>query len=415
MKKNLFFTTLLLALSIQNVAQNFSQWRGIDRTGVYSDEKGLLKEWPESGPKMLWSHDSIPNGYSSVSIANNTIYLTGIVDTMDVVLALDMNGKELWQTAFGRAWDGSYQNSRATPTIGKNRIYISSGKGDIACLNAKNGKIIWLVKASEEYGGTYGRWGLAESLLIDKNNVFYTPGGNQTTMIALNKKTGELAWKSESLKDGPSYTSPLMIHKNKKKLIITSTKSYIIGVQPEDGSILWKFDFVKYKKRRNNYTNTPLYYDGGLFVTSGYNHASVKLKLADDLNSVSLMWVDSILDIHHGGAVKIGHYIYGANWEHNRMGKWVCLNWNTGKVMYETEWKNKGSIISADGMLYCSEEKTGYIALVKVDPKKFKVISSFKIPKGNGPYWAHPVIDKGILYVRHGAALMAYKIKPSKF
>lgn len=411
MKKNLLLSLALLAFSFQNAAQNFSQWRGIDRTGVYSEEKGLLKVWPENGPELLWFHDSIPNGYSSVSIANNIIYLTGIVDTMDVVLALDMNGKQLWQTAFGRAWDGSYQNSRGTPTIEKNKIYISSGMGDIACLNAKNGKIIWSVKASEEYGGTYGKWGLAESLLIDENNVFYTPGGNQTTMIALNKKTGKLVWKSESLKDGPSYTSPLMVQKGKKKVIVNVTAKYIIGVQPKNGNILWKFDFAQYAERRNNQTNTPLYHDGELYVTSGYNHSSIKLKLTDDLKSVSLMWVDSVLDIHHGGAVRIGDYIYGSNWEHNRMGKWVCLDWNSGKVMYETEWKNKGSIISADGMLYCSEEKTGYIALVKVDHKEFKVTSSFKTPKGTGPYWAHPVINNGVLYVRHGTALMVYDIK----
>lgn len=411
MKKLLFFTTTLFALSLQNVAQNFSQWRGIDRTGVYSEEKNLLKEWPEKGPDLLWFHDSIPNGYSSVSIANNTIYLTGLVDTMDVVLALDMNGKELWQTAFGRAWDGSYQNSRGTPTIKKNKIYVSSGRGDIACLNAKNGKIIWSVRASEEYGGTFGRWGLAESLLIDENKVIFTPGGNQTTMIALDKKTGKLVWKSESLKDCPSYTSPLMVHKDGKKIIVNVTQKYIIGVQPKNGKILWKFDFGQYAERRNNQINTPLYHDGGLYVTSGYNHASVKLNLADDLSSVTLGWVDSVLDIHHGGAVKVGDYIYGSNWEHNRMGKWVCLDWNTGKVIYETEWKNKGSIISADGMLYCSEEKTGYIALVKMNPNEFKVISSFKIPKGTGPYWAHPVINKGVLYVRHGTALMAYDIK----
>ncbi|RLD61017.1 MAG: alcohol dehydrogenase [Bacteroidetes bacterium] len=411
MKKALLLTTTLLVLSLQIFAQDFSQWRGVDRTGVYSEEKGLLKVWPENGPKMLWFHDRIPNGYSSVSIANNTIYLTGIKDTMDVVLALDLNGKELWQTTFGRAWDGSYQNSRATPTIEKDNLYISSGRGDIACLNAKNGEIKWSVKASEEFGGTIGKWGLAESLLIDENYVFYTPGGNQTTMIAFDKGTGELVWKSESLKDNPSYTSPLMVHKDGKRIIVNITQTYIIGVQPQNGNILWKFDFKKYRERRNNYANTPLYYDGGLFVSNGYNHASVKLKLADDLSSASLMWVDTVLDIHHGGAVKIGDYIYGSNWEHNRMGKWVCLDWNTGKVMYETKWKNKGSIISADGMLYCSEEKTGYVALVNVNPKEFKVISSFKTPKGTGPYWAHPVINNGLLYVRHGTALMVYDIK----
>ncbi len=409
--KKLFYTNILLLALLVNInAQSISQWRGIDRTGVYSKEKNLLKEWPAEGPKLLWFHDSIPDGYSSVSVVKNTVFLTGIIDSLDVILAIK-KGKILWQTAYGRAWDGPFPNSRVTPTIENNKIFVSSGRGDIACLNAKNGKIIWSYKASEKHEGNFPRFGLSESLLIDKNKVFFTSGGNQTTMIALDKKTGKLVWKSESLKGGPSYTSPLMVKKNGENLIITTTESYIIGVKPENGQIIWKFDYAQYKAERNNYTNTPLYHNNELYISNGYNHSAVKLKLADDLKSVSLMWVDSVLDIHHGGAVKLGDYIYGSNWEHNRMGNWVCLNWNTGKVMYETEWKNKGSIISAEGLLYCFEEKTGYLALVKADPKEFKIISSFKIPKGAGPYWAHPVINNGILYVRHGKAIMAYNLK----
>jgi len=410
MRKLLTILSAFLFLTSGLFAQDFSEWRGKGRTGVYN-ESGLLKQWPENGPKMLWFNDSIPDGYSSVAFANNTVYLTGIMDTMDVLIALDKNGKELWRTPYGLAWDASYQNSRATPTVEKNRIYLSSGKGDVACIDAKNGKLVWKYEASKIHKGAFGRFGLSESVLIDEKNVFFTPGGNQTTMIALNKKTGKLSWKSESLKDNPSYCSPLMIEKGGKKLIVNVIENYVFGIQPKDGKILWKFDFGQYKKQRNNNTNTPVYHQGELFVTSGYNHSSVKLKLADDLNKISLLWVDTILDIHHGGVVKVGDYLYGANWEHNRMGRWVCLDWKTSKMQYETEWRNKGSIIAADGMLYCFEEKTGYMALVKADPKEFKIISSFKIPKGTGPYWAHPVINNGVLYIRHGKAVMAFDIK----
>jgi len=132
---------------------------------------------------------------------------------------------------------------------------------------------------------------------------------------------------------------------------------------------------------------------------------------ADDAASVNLQYVDTILDVHHGGAVRLGNYIYGANWEHNRMGRWVCLDWSTGKVTYETEWYNKGSIISAEGMLYCYDEKTGHVGLVKANPEKFEVISEFEITHGTGPHWSHPVIKNGILYIRHTDALMAFNIK----
>ncbi|MFC2151721.1 PQQ-binding-like beta-propeller repeat protein [Bacteroidota bacterium] len=407
------FLCIILIFSVQYIyCQNLVDWRGPGRTGVYN-ETNLLIEWPETGPELLWSVEDIFKGYSSVSIANNTIYCTGIDDNNDVLIAFDMQGKIKWKVPYGRAWNGSYPESRCTPTIENDKVYVSSGLGDIACIDANNGEIIWSVKASEKFEGTYGRWGIAESLLILDDKVFFTPGGDKTTMLAFNKLTGELIWQSQSVNDAPSYTSPLLISRNNKNLIVNVTANFIIGVLPETGNILWRFNFGEQKKpdARNNQTNTPSYNDGKIFVTSGYNHFSVMLNLSENAESVSLAWIDSTLDVHHGGVVLVDGYIYGANWLHNRMGNWVCLDWNTGEIKYNEEWINKGSIISADGMLYCYEEKSGNIALVKATPEKFDIISSFKIPLGTGPHWSHPVIKDGVLYIRHVDALMAYDIK----
>ena len=412
MTKTTFLTLILLFLYSGLIAQELNEWRGPGRTGVYSETE-LQKEWAETGPELIWSTESIPNGYSSVVIANNSVYTTGREDTIDVLISLDNSGNIKWKTPYGRAWDNSFNESRCTPTIQNNDIFVSSGLGDVACLDATTGKIKWQVRASEKFEGTFGRWGISESLLIVEDKVIYTPGGDTTTIVALNKDNGETVWQSLSLKDNPSYTSPVLIERNGKKQIVTSTENYIIGVNPENGNIDWKFDFGEYAGGEyfaNNQTNTPLYFNGKIFVTSGYDHSCVMLDLSDNASSVTLAWVDSTLDVHHGGVVKVGDYIYGANWVHNRMGRWVCLNWETGKVMYEQEWENKGSIISAEEMLYCYDEKNGNIALVKANPNKFEVISSFKVPLGSGPYWAHPVIKNGILYIRHNEALMAYDI-----
>jgi outer membrane protein assembly factor BamB len=391
-------------------SQVISEFRGLGRTGVYN-ETGLLKEWPEGGPKQLWSIENLPKGFSSVAIANSMIYTTGNQGENDVLVAMDMNGIIKWQTPYGRAWTASFPESRCTPTIEGNWVYVASSLGDIACVNALSGEIKWSVKAKDEFKGGIGRWGMAESLLIVGNKVFFTPGGETTTMIALDKISGKLIWKTESLKDDPSYTSPLLIERGGKKIVVNVTTKYIFGVNVEDGKILWKFDFGSYAEERNNNTNTPIYCDGSLFLASGYNHKSIKLKLTEDGDHVTLIWAEGVLDTHHGGVVKIGDYIYGSNWKNNANGDWVCLDWNTGKVMYEKTWINKGSIISADGMLYCFEEKTGNIALVKASPDEFKVISSFKLKKGSGSFYSHPVISNGILYVRHGEALGAYAIK----
>lgn len=391
----------------------FTEWRGPDRTGVYN-ESNLLKEWPANGPELLWYNDSIPVGYSSVAIAHNTIYLTGLIDSMDYLLALDMRGNKKWEVAYGRGWDGSFVDSRSTPTIEDDRIYLSSGKGDVACINALTGEIKWSLNASEKFSGTFGKWGISESLLIYKNMVYYTPCGESTTMVALDKMTGETIWESQSLNDIPGYVSPLLIDRNGKSQIVTVLEKNIIGVNPNNGNIDWQFDYGQYaggKWKANINTNTPLYQDGKLFITNGYDHKSVMLNLNEEASGVELTYVDSLLDVHHGGAVLLDGYIYGANWEHNRMGRWCCLDWNTGEKMYEVEWENKGSIIAAEGMLYCYDEKDGNIALVKADPNEFKVISEFKVPYGKGPHWSHLVINEGIMYVRHENALMAYSIK----
>lgn len=408
--KFLVAISCILFLMTSAYAQDISQWRGKDRSGVYY-ETGLLKQWPENGPELLWYNDNLLEGYSSVAVTNNSIYVTGIKDSMDILIALEKTGKELWRKPFGRAWNESFPESRCTPTVENDKIYVSSGKGDITCIDAFNGDNKWTINAIELYKGKYGRWGLAESLLLDDKYIYYTTGGEKTTMIALDKQTGKLIWQTESLMDNASYTSPIMINKGNKRIIVNVSENYIFAVQPLDGKILWKFDLSKFKKERSNKTNTPLYYDGGLYFTSGYDHTGIKFNLNDDLSDIKLSWTDTVLDNHMGGVVKVGDYIYGSNWINNNMGKWVCLDWNTGQKQYETEWKSKGPIISADGMLIVCDEKSGYVALVKADPKEFKVISSFKIPYGKGTYWAHPVVHNGILYIRHGASLMAYKIK----
>lgn len=411
----LLFSTVILICQLL-VSQEIAEWRGPGRTGVYN-ETGLLKVWPADGPQLLWSVDSLPSGYSSVSVANNLVFFTGIVDSSDVVVALDFQGKFQWQTAYGRAWDNSYNLSRSTPTIIDGKLYVSSGLGDIACLNALTGEVIWSVQASKIHEGAYGRWGISESLLVVDDKVIYTPGGDLTTMVAYNKENGKLIWQSESLKDNPSYTSPMIAEWGGKTMIITATQSYLFGVEPDCGNILWKFNigvFAAGEWKANTQANTPLFYDGKVFFTSGYDHRCVMVELSEKADAAYFVWTSDVMDVHHGGVVKIGDYIYGANWENNRMGKWVCLNWNTGEVKYESAWENKGSIISADGMLYLFEEKNGNIALVKADPEKFEVASTFNLPFGEGPYWAHLVIDKGILYVRHGGAIMAFQITENK-
>lgn len=389
-------------------------WREDNRTGA-SSETGLMKSWPDDGPALIWSNEQLPAGHSSPAIGNGRIYITGVEKENDVVVALDENGNILWQTPYGRSWTGSYPESRCTPTIEDNRIYVSSGYGDLACIDANTGEIIWSQKTSEIHGGTYGSWGIAESLLIDGDKLYYTPGGPETTTIALDKSTGDLIWESPSLGDKPGYISPILIDYADKRMIINVSLGHTFGVDAANGDMLWKVphtsrdgggDLIK--------CVTPLFNEGKVYVTGGYDTEGRLISIAEDGRSAEVLWNDDVLDVHHGGVVLIDGYIYGANWLNNGNGNWCCIKWDTGESMWEEHWHCKGSIIWADGMLYIYDEKSGNVGLVRPDPAKFDLVSSFRVRLGSGPHWAHPVIHNGYLYLRHGKALMVYDIKEGR-
>jgi outer membrane protein assembly factor BamB len=417
MKTTTLSLILLLIFSGNIKAQKINEWRPENRTGV-SAETGLLKSWPATGPDLLWSNLELGKGYSAPSFGPKIIYITGTKDTVDILYTLSMEGKILWQTVMGRAWKGSNNpESRATPTVEGNKVYTCSGSGDLACIDATNGKIIWSYKASELNKGTFGRWGIAESLLIDGDKLYYSPGGPETMTIALNKATGSVIWKSSSLNDKPGYASPILINYAGKKMVIGVSLGHIFGVDASNGEILWKvaheqssdpnmraFELIK--------CTTPLYKDGMVYVTGGYDTGGMMVKIGSDGKSATVAWTDPVLDDHHGGVVLVNGYIYGSNWINNSTGNWCCIDWNTGKKMWEQAWICKGSIISAEGMLYIYEEKNGNVGLLKATPEKFDLVSTFKVTLGDaGPFWAHPVIHNGILYLRHTNALMAYNIK----
>ena len=408
---------LLLIISINASGQKkITQFRGPLRSGIYPD-MNLLTEWPEGGPKVVTKIEGIGQGYSSAVVHKNIIYTSGLKDTMDVVSAFNMNGKLLWETAFGIAWRKTHPETRCTPTIEGNRIFISSGSGEVVCMNARSGKIIWKRNPTEEFRGKFSVWGPAESLLLTDNAVIYTVGGEDASVVALNKKNGKLIWESPSTGVAKAYYSPIMIDRNGTKIILIELERELLGINPATGEILWTFNLRPEEESRLtwlNHANIPIYKNGEIFITRGYDMYALMLSLSEDGQKVSLKWKDKLLDTHIGGVVEVNGFIYGSNWISNTNGNWVCIEWDTGKVMYEQEWFSKGAILYADGHLYCMEEKNGNVALVSPDPSGFKVISTFRVTEGTGTYFSHPSIYNGNLLIRHGDVLMIYDIKMKK-
>lgn len=388
------------------------QWRGVGRDGK-SSEKGLLREWPKGGPKELWTVESLGFGYSTVSVVDGLVYTTGMVDKRGVIYAFDLEGKPVWSKDYGPEWTRSFEGVRTTPTIHEGNAYVISGTGQVWCFDAKTGEKKWDANTFEMYKGKYGSWGISESPLIVDDKVITTPGGEGATMVALNKKTGEVVWASESLDEKSAYCSPILVERGGRKIIVTMLGESVIGIDAADGKVLWRDMYSDYQEKPKSINPvTCVYYDGCVYATSGYGCGGAMYELSDDGSKITRKWVDTTLDNHHGGVVLVDGSIYGSNWDGNSKGDWVCLDWESGKVKYENKWQgNKGAMTYADGMFYCYDENDGTVGLVKQRDDKFEVISTFEIEVGKGKHWAHPVVCGGKLYIRHGAYLMAYDVE----
>ncbi len=404
---------MLLTTFILNAHSQLYEWRGPERSGVYN-ETGLLKEWPGSGPELCLELDDLGDGYSSPTVTDNTIYITGRKEQSDVLSAFTLDGKKKWEIVYGDAWIRNHTGNRCTPTYSKGNIFLISGGGDIVCVDS-NGEIKWSKNHYALYDSKPIMFGISESPLVVGNIVIASPGGNKASLVAFNIENGDVVWETEPLNESPQYVNPKLIEHGGRKIITSITRNHIIGVDAKNGKLLWKVDYAEINAATGrvsvNHANTPIYRDGLILIANGYDWVALQLKLSKDGSDVEIVWENREFDPHHGGMVLMGDFVYSSNHKSNSMGDWLCINWKTGKTEWTTNWYNKGSIISADGMLYLFEEKSGHVALVKPNPDKLDIVSEFQVKKGSGPYWAHPVISNGKLYIRHGETLMVYAIR----
>ncbi len=396
---------LLLCLLAPAQADDWPQFRGPNRDGK-SAETGLLKQWPEGGPKLLWSLPDLGQGFSHVAVANGLVYVTGLVGTDGVLTACTPEGTIAWQAKYGPEWSAAHAGARSIPTVHDGLVYVASGVGNLACFTAADGKPVWSVKLFDEFQAPQVKWGYAESPRIDGENVIATPCGAKATMVALNRQTGAVVWASPALGQKSSFCSPLLVEHGGKRLLITMTDTHVVAFSASDGAVVWQHPYQNF---RGNHPITPIYSEGLLYVTSGYGKGAIGLSLAEDGSSVTQLWEQPLQDPCHGQAVLLDGYVYASSHQ-KAQGRWSCVELKTGRVAWEDAGVGKGgSVIYADGLLYCYAED-GTLGLVKPSPERCEVVSSFKVPLGDGPHWAHPVVANGRLYVRHGNVLMCYDV-----
>jgi outer membrane protein assembly factor BamB len=371
-----------------------------------SAETGLLKEWPEGGPELVWRTDGIGHGFSSVAITGGLIYTAGNVDKKTVITAVDMDGNVQWQVENGKAWTGEHPGSRGTPTVDGDRLYHESPLGELVCLNAKTGERIWGLNILDEFGARNIQWALAESVLIDGDRVICCPGGSQASVVALDKTTGRTVWAAEGTGDLAGYASPVLAECQGLRMILTMNQKALIGVGADRGDLLFRHEHVT---RYDINATAPIYHDGHVFISSGYGAGSELLKIRVDGQQAAArqVWESKELDNHHGGVILLDGHLYGSS----HGGKWICLKWETGEVAYAERGVGKGSLTYADGMLYTFSENRE-MGLVKATPDGHTVISQFELPSGGpGNSWAHPVVCGGRLYLRHSDSLFAYNVR----
>jgi outer membrane protein assembly factor BamB len=382
-------------------AQDPTGWRGPTRDGHYQ-ETGLLKQWPAGGPEILWSFEQLGQGHSSAIVDQEFVYTTGMTGGTGYLFKFTLNGELVYKKEYGPEFTESYYGTRGTPTVVGDKIYLLSGNGVLYCIYNDSGDILWRKDLFKDFDGKIITWGMNETPVVDGDVIYLTPGGKKQNMVALNRHSGELIWSSPGKGELSGYCTPLLFEHNGRKILATHFASHLVGFDAATGKMLWE------QPQTNEWAvhpNTPLYHDGRLFYLSGYEQGGGMLELSPDGNSATLKWTQKIMDSRIGGAVLVDGFIYGSG--DNRT--WSCLDWQTGEVKYTSTEIGNGAVIYADGMLYCYTQK-GELALIKPSPKGFSLISKTKVALGSEQHWAHPVIYDGVLYVRHGKALIAYKI-----
>ena len=402
--KKLIFSTLLFFLFFNiSLAQDLVQWRGADRKGIYN-ETGLLKEWPAEGPKLLWNFDGLGQGFTSVTVVNNKVYTTGVIGGKGVVFCLGTDGKLVWKVEYGKDWTESFPGTRTTLVYNKAKLYLATAYGEALCLDANTGNKVWSVDMATKYGSRTPKWGIVEAPVILEDKVFFTPGGTEVSIVALDINSGKEIWKSKATGEGSAYCSPLLIDHKGKKILVTSLTGNIVGLDVNDGTMLWS---VTQTNVYSIHPNTPLYRDGYVYSVTGYKVGGVLFKIADDGKSITELWRNKTLDSQMGGAVWIDDLIIGSG-QTDR--SWQALDAKTGNVLFKNTEIGKGVVIYADGLLYCYADN-GEMGILEIADNSFKLKSKFRITLGTEQHWAHPVIDKGVLYIRHGNTLMAYNVK----
>jgi len=409
--KRIFLLTLLAIAFACKQQPEITQWRGENRSGIYQEAK-LLKSWPTDGPTTVWETEIVGNGYSSPIVTDEFVYVTGEIDSLGYLFKLNQNGKEVWRTSYGGEWTTNFAGSRGAPTLAGHLIYVCSGLGDIACIDTETGKEIWSKNMLRDFDGVSPRFGFSQALVVNDDLIYCQPGGAEHNVVALNRMTGDLVWSSRCKGERPGYNSPQLFEWNKRTILATFSAYHLLGLDAQTGELLWTHEQTNTKPEErepgkgDTHANTILFDNGSVYYSAGDGNCGVKLQLSDDRTALEQIWATSDLDNYMGGVVKLDNRIYASS---HRKNQFIAIDCETG-AQTDSLRLGRGCTIFADSLLYFYGDK-GTVSLINPAADGLKTISSFKLKKGTKEHFAHPVIHKGQLYLRHGNYLGAYQLR----
>ncbi len=391
---------ILFTFAIIAPAADWPQWRGPGRDGK-SAETGLLDSWPQGGPQLLWKDQDLGEGFSGPAIVGDRLYIQGQQGGQQLVMAYDVhNGKPLWKTPVGKLFKDQHGNGpRGTPTVEGTRLYALSADGTLVCLETATGKQLWELNLVERFGGRGTKSGYTESPLVDGSRLIVLPGGPGAAVVALNKDTGALLWKSQNDKAG--YSSAIAFDIGGTHALALLTAEAAIGLDAKDGALLWRYTRVA-----NPTANiaTPIAHDGYVFYSSDYGTGCVLLRPTPD-GKTAEVYFNRDMRNHYTTSVLVGDYLYGFSSE-----ILTAMEFQTGKVAWRNRSVGKGNCIYAEQHLYCMGEE-GVVGLIDATPAAYKEISRFEISRGGIEAWTSPTIANGQLYLRDQSNLYCYNIK----
>lgn len=395
-------------------AADWPQWRGPNRDGK-SPEKGLLKQWPEAGPKLLWTVRDAGGGYSTPAVVGERLYLMGNrgLEEEFVQARAVADGKLLWSVTVGKVGNPQqqppYPGSRSTPTVDGDVLYALGSDGDLVCLEIAGGRQRWKKNLRDEFGGKPGTWAYSESPLVDGERLVVTPGGAEATIVALDKKSGEAVWKSAVPGgDAAGYASIIVVDAAGKKQYVQFLEKGVVGVDAADGGFLWRYE----ASARGSPANipTPVAHDGHVYsATARGGGGLVKLTPAGDGVKAEQVYFDKKLPHAIGGSVVLDEHLYGTT-----NAAMMCVEFLTGKEKWSERGIGAASVTYADGRLYLHGEN-GDVALVEPSPEEYREKGRFTPPeapdRGTSKAWAYPVVANGRLYVRDMGTVWCYDVR----